>query len=239
MSNPKTVGVDIGNTSIKTAEFFDSDIGEIKKWTNLSLVENAYPEALFVVSSVGMRTAEVRSLLKSSLILDTNTALPILLNYQTPDTLGSDRLAAAVGAWRLFPERNILVVDAGTCVTYDLVTSDGVFQGGMISPGLEMRLKAMHQFTNGLPIVKISEEFSEELVGQSTSACILAGARHGLKHEIEGILESFNKKHDRLQVVATGGLSLGFESTANTRIFANSKIVLSGLHAIWKFNEST
>ena len=239
MSNQKTIGVDIGNSAIKTAEFLDSEIAQIRKWENLDQVSSEYPNAHFIVSSVGISEAELMTKLTSCTVVNAKMRLPISLDYETPETLGSDRIAAAVGAWELFPKTNLLIIDAGTCVTYDLVTADGVFRGGMISPGLEMRLKAMHQFTNALPLVDVDSDFeTSDIVGKSTKECIWNGAQSGLNFEIEGVLESFNKKYDHLQVVMTGGLSLGFESTTKAHIFASSKIVLSGLHTIWKFNEA-
>ncbi|MCP4457152.1 MAG: type III pantothenate kinase [Cytophagales bacterium] len=239
MNNQKTIGVDIGNSAIKTAEFFATEVKEIRIWEDLDQVISAYPEAHFIVSSVGISEKEIKPKLKSFTMVNSRMALPISLNYESTETLGSDRIAAAAGAWDLFPNTNLLVIDAGTCVTYDLITSDGVFQGGMISPGFNIRLQAMHQFTNGLPLVDPEQDLnSTDIVRKSTKECVWQGAKSGLSFEIEGVLESFNKKYDRLQVVITGGLMLDFESTTKAHIFANSKIVLNGLHAIWKFNES-
>lgn len=239
MSNQKTIGVDIGNSAIKTAEFLSGELHEVRRWESLDEVTKEYPNAYFIVSSVGASEKEITTILKRSLIVTPNIGLPISLNYDTPETLGSDRIAAAVGAWDLFPDTNLLVVDAGTCVTYDIVTADGLYQGGMISPGLDMRLKAMHTFTNALPLADISSvEPNIDLIGKSTIEGLSLGASKGLDFEIEGVLNFFNKKYDRLQVVITGGLSFDFESIPKARIFASSKIVLGGLHAIWKFNEA-
>ena len=239
MSNQKTIGVDIGNTSIKTAEFSDHEVGDLKKWRSIDEIIEAYPDTKFVISGVGIANDQIMIKFKDHFIVDAKVSLPIDLDYSSPETLGSDRIAAAVGAWSLFPKRDILIVDVGTCITYDLVTKDGVFRGGMISPGLDMRLKAMHEFTKNLPLIKADKKSSKKgLVGKTTKECIWLGAKNGMKSEIDGILESFNKKHDRLQVVVTGGWALDFESTAKAHIFADSKIVLDGLHAIWKLNEA-
>ncbi len=239
MSNQKTIGVDIGNSSIKTAAFFSSELGDIRKWKKLDQIVSEYPDSHFVVSSVGIDEGTIKNTFSECLIVNTNLPLPILLNYDTPESLGSDRIAAAVGAWKQFPNTNILIVDAGTCITYDFVSAKGVFEGGIISPGLEMRLQSMHQFTNKLPLVNSNFHYSvDNLMGKSTKECIWIGAKEGLNFEIEGILKSFNKKHDHLQVVFTGGSVLNFESISKAHIFASSKIVLSGLHAIWKFNEA-
>lgn len=231
MTKQKVLGIDIGNTSIKTAPFYEQSIGDIKHWNRLEDVLNENPETYFVVASVGKVER-----IDGSLWLDHTTPIPILVDYDTPETLGADRLAAAVGAWTLFPTQDSLVIDAGTCIKYDLITADGVYRGGIISPGLEMRLKAMHHFTAGLPNLEV-EDVSNLEIGKSTKDCMRLGASVGLKNEIEGFLASFNKKHPDLQVVATGGLLPSFESGTKKPIFASSKIVLTGLHAIWKFNE--
>lgn len=230
MTKKHTLGIDIGNTSIKTALFSDEGVSEVSRWDDIKQVLDAHPETNFVVSSVGKGEKF------PAFWLNTSTPIPLALDYDTPDTLGMDRLAAAVGAWSLFPDQNILVIDAGTCVTYDLVTSDGSYRGGVISPGLEMRLKAMHHFTAGLPDLSV-ESVGEIEVGKSTKDCMQLGASVGLKNEIEGFLQTFNKKHTDLQVVTTGGLLPSFDSDIKKPIFASSKIVLIGLHAIWKFNE--
>lgn len=239
MSEKQTIGVDIGNFAIKTAKFLKKDLIEVRKWKNLDQIIIEYPDAHFFVSSVGISKEELTSKLSDFTLVNAEMQFPISLDYETPETLGSDRISAAVGAWELFPKRNLLIIDMGTCVTYDLVTTDGVFRGGMISPGLEIRLQAMHQFTNALPLVDINSDFeTSDIIGKSTKECIWKGVRIGLNFEIESVLASFNKKYAHLQGVITGGLPLGFESTTKAHIFASSKIVLSGLHAIWKYNEA-
>ena len=239
MINQKTIGVDIGNSAIKTAEFLANELSEVRKWQTLDEVAKEYLRSYFVVSSVTASQEDINAKLKNCLVVTANIGLPLSLNYDTPETLGSDRIAAAVGAWDLFPDTNLLIIDAGTCVTYDLVTADGVYQGGMISPGLDIRLHAMHKFTNGLPLVYSESITSKtDLVGKSTTEGLALGATKGLEFEIQGVLESFNKKYDHLQVVITGGSRLNFESIPKAHIFADSKIVLCGLQAIWKFNEA-
>ena len=233
MDRRKVIGVDIGNTAIKTAEFLPNGIGEVQRWDSIDKMLQNNKDVDLVVSSVGARNLSFKPYLEVS----SQTKLPIRLNYDTPETLGSDRIAAAVGAWIRFPESNLLIIDGGTCITYDIVTSDGYFQGGIISPGLNTRYRAMNTFTSGLPLLEPSELKGDHLEGKSTEECMKIGAQMGLNFEINGILESFNKKYDRLQVVMTGGLLPSFESKLKAPIFASSKIVLEGLHAIWKTNE--
>ncbi len=234
MAKQQVIGVDIGNTSIKTAEFFTDDIGEIRRWESESEILEEFDDAFFVVVSVRKNKPDFPNYWQ----LTHESKLPIRLNYDTPETLGLDRIASAVGAHSHFPKTNLLIIDGGSCVTYDLVSEDGAFEGGVISPGLEMRYRAMHEFTGKLP--KLSHSISEiNLPGKSTEECIRAGAELGLKNEIEGFLQTFNKKLPDLQVVTTGGLLPCFDSSIKKPIFASSKIVLSGLYAIWKFNEET
>lgn len=233
MSQRKVIGVDIGNTAVKTAEFLVEEIGEVKTWNSTEEMLSQNLDVDFVVSSVGARDL----VLKPYLEINSQSRLPIKLNYETPETLGADRIAAAVGAWTKFPNTNLLIIDGGTCITYDIVTADGYFQGGIISPGLKTRYRAMNSFTSGLPLLEPCELKGDHLEGKSTAQCMRIGAQMGLSFEINGILESFNKKYDRLQVVMTGGLLPSFESKLKAPIFASSKIVLEGLHAIWKINE--
>lgn len=238
MSNRKIVGVDIGNTSVKAAEFTQDAVGEVLRFDTALAVRQHFGEALYVVCSVADQ--DLAEKFGDCLVVNNQTPLPLAVDYATPHTLGADRLAGAVGAWQLFPGKNLLVIDAGTCITYDIVTADGTFRGGIISPGLEMRYRAMHAFTKGLPLLSVDAKFDRpDLVGKSTEECMRIGARHGLQFEFEAFLKSFNKKYDQLQIVMTGGLAEGFESTVDLPIFASSKIVLAGLHAIWKLNEDT
>lgn len=234
MAKQQVIGVDIGNTSIKTAEFFTDDIGEIRRWESENEILEEFDDAFFVVVSVRKNAPDF----PNSWQLSHESKLPIRLNYDTPETLGLDRIASAVGARSLFPKTNLLIIDGGSCVTYDLVTENGVFEGGVISPGMDLRYRAMHEFTGRLPRL-IHSKNGINLPGKTTEECMRAGVELGLKNEIEGFLQTFNKKLPDLQVVTTGGLLPSFDSSIKKPIFASSKIVLGGLYAIWKFNEET
>jgi type III pantothenate kinase len=164
--------------------------------------------------------------------------LPIPLKncYQVPQTLGMDRLAAALGAWQQFPHQHTLVIDAGTCITYDFVTANAEFLGGMISPGLQMRLKAMHTFTAQLPL--ITTDFSQKppLIGQNTTDAMLSGAFHGLSGEINGIISHYQSIFGRFNILLTGGDALFFDKTIKEANFVNENVVLDGLKAALDFN---
>ena len=166
--------------------------------------------------------------------LDHRTEIPIKNLYETPETLGKDRLAAAVGANELFPNQNILIIDAGTAITYDLVSEKNEFIGGNISPGLQMRFKALNQFTGKLPLVNHSDDFQH--IGRSTTDAIRAGVQNGILYEIAQTIELFNKNYQNLQIVMTGGDSIFFDKKLNYTIFVHFNITLIGLNRILEYN---
>lgn len=171
----------------------------------------------------------------STRYLDHTTPLPVRNAYKTPDTLGSDRLAAAIGAYftacaQAGAAVPVLVIDAGTAITYDFVTADGQYLGGNISPGVEMRFKALHHYTSRLPLVSESGEHPD--IGHSTETAIRCGVIDGVRHEIQGFISRFCLKHPRLLVFLTGGDYLDFEESAKKRIFADRFLVHKGLDLI-------
>ncbi len=162
------------------------------------------------------------------------TPLPIQNTYQTPGTLGKDRLAAVVGAAFLQPDTDILVVDAGTAVTYDFIDASGVYHGGNIAPGVEMRLKALHTFTQKLPLVKI--DTNVDFLGKDTQSAIQAGVLYGIVLEIDGYVERLMLKYPKLSVFLTGGSAVLFDNKLKSRIFADKNLVLTGLNRILQYN---
>jgi len=166
--------------------------------------------------------------------LDHQTPLPIVNSYGTPETLGKDRLAAIVGAWQLYPKENCLVIDTGTCITYDLLSADGVFLGGNISPGLSIRYRAMHEFTANLPLVSRMEP--DDPIGQSTVSAMRNGAQLGASLEIDGFVKLFRKKFGSLRVILTGGDADFFAKVVKSEIFVNPDLVLLGLNKILTYN---
>jgi type III pantothenate kinase len=174
------------------------------------------------------------------IFIDFNTPLPIKLEYATPNTLGTDRMAGAVGAWKLVGEDDVLLVDAGTCINYELVLND-CYKGGAIAPGLQMRLNAMHEFTGKLPLLDLPEE-EIELTGDSTKNCMLSGAIWGAVHEIDGIIEHYTSIHPTISVVLSGGNAPYLGKYLKNSIFAPHKpdlpagreVVIIGLLEILK-----
>jgi type III pantothenate kinase len=173
---------------------------------------------------------------EKNFILTKDLPLPIRSQYSTPGTLGMDRLAAVCGAHQLFPAYNSLVIDAGTCITYDFIDKSGVYQGGSISPGLQMRFQAVHTFTAKLPLV--SPKAGVKLIGDSTETCIQSGVVNGLLAEIDGIIHRYGEKYPDLKVILCGGDGGFFENQMKASIFASPELVLIGLNSILIHNVS-
>ncbi len=230
--NIEVVLIDIGNTRIKTAEVTNGKIGELQYWDKIEQIAVAYnSDQHFMVCSTRAEPLQ----LKNVHYLDHASPLPIELDYHTPKTLGPDRIAAAVGALELFPTTTTLIIDIGTCMTMDLITKEGIFKGGVISPGLKMRMKSMAQFTGRLP--DISEKWSQlsyNLLGKSTDECLLSGSYGGMVSEIKQAYQQLSEDFTSINVILTGGDADHFESIVKAHIFAGSKIVLTGLYRIWK-----
>ena len=228
--------VDIGSSSIKSAEVINGDISPSRTWDSLRELADSYPEHPLAISSVQKNEPELCQLFPDAFILNSHTKLPITLNYDTPETLGPDRIALAVGAYYLFPGENNLICDLGTCMTIDFVDKDGVFQGGIISPGLTMRMKAMSHYTKSLPDISSEwNDLKERREGKTTRESLLNGSLTGLDRELNSVIETFRGDFTSLNVILTGGDSHFFESRIKAHIFAGSKIVQTGLYRIWNY----
>lgn len=235
--------IDIGNTVAKMAAFQGEELIEVAYTSNETLEElpqfcAKYPfkQAIWcsVVDLTEVAASRIRTVPIPCLQFTHTVQTPIRNAYDTPETLGLDRLAAVVGAQQVRPGRDLLVIDAGTCVTYEFLDASGCYHGGNISPGLEMRLKAMHQFTSRLPLVSSEGEFLE--VGKSTETALRAGAIWGLQREIEGYVRAFKHKYPQLLVFLTGGCRFSFDTNLKNIIFADKFLVLRGLNRIVLYN---
>ncbi len=153
-----------------------------------------------------------------AICFDEKTLLPITIGYRTPHTLGYDRIAAAVGAQSLFPQQNILIIDAGTAITYDLLSADGTFAGGNIAPGADLRLQSLHEHTGRLPLVET--EGDTPLLGYDTTTALRSGSLQGIAYEIEGYIEACTKRYGRLLVFLTGGDAERLATMTKRVIFA-------------------
>lgn len=224
--------VDIGNTLIKSAEVINNTIGQVLTFNSFDDLLSAYPSNIDLMICT-TRSEKIES--DNAIYLNPKTIIPIRIDYKTPETLGMDRVAAAVGAFELFPKNDSLIIDMGTCITMDLVTHDGIFKGGVISPGFTMRMKAMAEKTQNLPDISGQwKEIENKPLGKSTQECLLAGSFNGILNEIEGTINALSKDFTSINVILTGGDAHYFESRLKAHIFAGSKIVLTGLYRIWK-----
>lgn len=231
--------IDFGNTRGKVV-VFDYQ-GEMRDHTILPENGNGLLEYMrkweveqaIVSSVVPAKLAAVKEMLPADFPLyrlSHKTPLPIENAYKTPHTLGMDRLAAIVGAWSLFPEKASLVVDMGTCITYDFITDQGVYLGGAISPGLNMRGKAMHAFTAALPEPNTYDH--APLIGQSTEECLRSGAVNGVVFELEGYRQACQLRFEIFNTVLCGGDAQFFETKLKAPIFVCQELVSIGLYTI-------
>ncbi|NJN25676.1 MAG: type III pantothenate kinase [Cyclobacteriaceae bacterium] len=232
--------IDIGNTSAKLGVFeHDNLLTVLPDLTDkklIGIIKSEKPDHV-MISSVRKGIGKIIARCKAqthTLVLDHKTPLPISIDYGTPQTLGVDRICAAVGAHFLFPHTNNLVVDIGTCITYDLIDHTSVYRGGAISPGMDMKLKAMHKFTSKLPVVAFSGIAGP--IGKSTRECMLGGAVNGTQAEIEGMIKQFGQFYEKLTIIFCGGGAIFFESKIKEHIFAIPNLVLVGLNQILIFN---
>jgi len=237
--------LDLGNTYGKIAVCQGIDVIEVAGYEKITINEMAYFQSCYedisgaIISSVVNHSREIIdylcNMVETCIELNNNTPLPITNKYKTPDTLGYDRIAAVSGAHTIFPDKDVLVIDAGTAITYDLVTSDGNYLGGNIAPGMEMRFKALNKYTNRLPLLE-AEEGPIELVGGSTTEAIQSGVINGMIFEIEGFIATLSKEYPKLQVVITGGDAKYFEKKVKSSIFVNLNLNIIGLNRILEYN---
>lgn len=236
--------IDIGNSRTKVAFFSSKEMIASYSYENFTsavleeLIKEFPGTGKAILSSVASVDESIVNLLKKNcsffLELNHQTAVPILNKYCTPETLGLDRLAAAVGAIELIPDRDLLVIDAGTAITFDLIERNGTFLGGNISPGLKTRFRSLHEFTEKLPLVEESDQ--RILIGRTTEEAIQAGATNGIVFEIEGTIEELKKKYPEIQPVLTGGDAKFFERRLKSHIFVKFEITLIGLNRILEYN---
>jgi len=235
--------IDQGNTRTKIALFEGFSLQETSV---IEPLDENYLEEIFkrnhiqntILSSVKEFEIDLIKILqkKSDTFIELThaTPLPITNGYETPETLGKDRLAAVMGAYTLAPNKPILVIDAGTAITFDFINKDGVYQGGTISPGLEMRGKSLHHFTHKLPLVSLTGEAS--LLGKNTEQAIRSGIINGLLFEINGYIQGIKTQYPELLIFLTGGDTFFFENKLKNVIFAEENLVLIGLNSIINYN---
>jgi len=237
--------IDAGNTLIKVGLF--NDHGHLEEMLSFSStpIENIYTHLSSrhfdkcIVSSVINLPEHILKYLqiKSTqlFILDGKAKLPITIKYKTPDTLGKDRIALAVAASARYPGKDVLNISIGTCITYNFVTAKASFLGGAISPGLHMRLRAMHEFTSGLPLINLDES-DTALIGDNTADSMASGIVNGMIFEIEGYVNELRKKYKNCAVILSGGDSRYLAGKLNIDVDIEPDLALIGLNIILKLN---
>lgn len=242
--------LDIGNTQTKLA-LFDSETlidkyvcphidGFVNQEAVLTWIDNKDINATIVSSTLDLSEAWIKSMqgiFSQLIVLSHQTPLPIQINYDTPETLGVDRIAAAVGANYHFPNQNVVVVDLGTCMTFEVVSQENVYEGGFILPGWNMQLKAMHHFTDKLPLWSNDLNKTGEFeIGKSTESAMTEGVVHSISSTIDGLIDKIENKIGEATVILTGGDAESFETRLKSKIFVHPNLVLEGLNKILSYN---
>lgn len=234
--------IDIGNTRIKCALFDANNIIELRFYSYFDELLSDKPfvsrarKAIIgsVVEGAELWQQKLSKLIPTQLFTS-STPTPLVNLYASAATLGSDRLAAAVAGYYLHPNCNVLTIDAGTCIKYNFVNQHNEYLGGGISPGLQMRFKALEHFTSKLPLVSLDENF-ESLIGNNTQSSILSGVINGCVTEIDGTIDLYKKQFPEILVLLTGGNSDFLAKRLKNSIFAHQNLVLKGLNHILNYN---
>lgn len=240
--------VDIGNTNLKYF-VFSNDNSVFSETINISVAEKTNEKLwLSVQQKFGIKKAvissvvgynnipvnEISNTFEKVIHLGSNTKIPVTNLYKTPETLGQDRIAGVVAANFLYPGKNIMVIDAGTAITYDIITCKAEYLGGNISPGLEMRFKALNSFTKNLPL--LSKKDTEKFIGNSTDEAIILGVQNGLIFEIQSYIDEFIKLYQNTVIIFTGGDTFFFDKKLKRTIFAIPNLLSIGLNRILEYN---
>lgn len=235
--------IDWGNTRVKAAIFQEDKLLQEYNFSEeealtriMGITEEFKPEAA-ILSSVANCPPELKVLLQEHtrlLLLNSQTPVPVINAYHSPETLGADRLALVVAANALHPDKNNLVISAGTAITYNFVHKNRAFRGGGISPGVDMRFRALHEFTDKLPLVPAEGDLV--LLGYDTDSSIRSGVLMGIAAEMDGIINAYQEQYPDLNVVLTGGNAALFANKLKNRIFADSQLLLKGLNTILRHN---
>jgi type III pantothenate kinase len=235
--------VDVGNTRIKAA-VFEGDIllehfifvkEELQK--NIKNILNIFKNTThLVVASVGNVNEQSFLDFEKEVVVhfvSHKDSFPFINGYETPQTLGIDRMVLAAGATLLFPGQNRLVVDAGTCVTFDFINENDTYLGGAIAPGLQLRYKALHDFTAKLPLLSL--ESPKDAIGKSTAESIHSGVVNGLVYEIDGFIDQYRVLYSNFIIILTGGDTEFLAKRLKNTIFANSYFLLESLNQTFQY----
>lgn len=235
--------IDQGNSSTKVGMFENDNLVEFLSFKDFTiniadeLIEKYNIENCIICSVTKREEALLAHLeAKSNVFIELShhTLIPITNNYKTPETLGKDRLAAIIGASYLKPNSDVLVVDAGTAITYDFADADLNYWGGNISPGIDLRLRSLHEFTQKLPAVEPKP--TDQLLGNDTESAILSGVIQGIVFEMNGYMDTIKIKYPQLSIFLTGGSAFYFDTMLKNTIFVEKNLVLIGINRILQYN---
>ncbi len=236
--------IDVGNTNVKLAVYNGKNIVHkevIKSSQLLSTLKNIkkeYPSLdNAILSSVGKLKETLLKKIQSQinlLVLDSTVKLPFTNLYQTPETLGADRIALVSASAMSYPNKNVLIIDAGTCITYDFITHENNYLGGAISPGIRLRYESLHDLTANLPLLTIKQP--KNIIGTNTQESIHSGVINGVLNEINGVIHEYEQEFKELTVILTGGDADFLSKQLKSSIFANSNFLLEGLNYILEYN---
>jgi len=236
-----TLAIDCGHTKTKIALFGSGSI--IQTWvfnkfepTDAETIVKQHNVKDTIISNVSqnMQWQEFFNKHTRLIVLNSVTPIPFKNNYATAQTLGSDRIALVAAAVNLYPNKNCLIIDCGTCITYDFILADAVYMGGAISPGINTRIKAMHTFTGKLPLLQFAEP--NNFNGNTTESCMQSGAFFVVVYEIEGFIKAYQNTYTPLQVVLSGGDAAVLAKHFKNNIFASENFLLHGLNKILEYN---
>ncbi|WP_204343922.1 type III pantothenate kinase [Psychroserpens algicola] len=237
--------IDVGNTFVKFAVYNQNKlkekvVGKLDDFENmLSDIFNSDLNYIdkAIVSSVGkLKSTSINALKKRVPVIELshNIKLPFKNLYATPTTLGVDRIALVSASVEQFPDHNVLVIDAGTCITYDFINTKNEYLGGAISPGIRLRYRTLNNLTANLPL--LDTEMPQDILGDSTQNSIHSGVVFGVLKEIDGVIDEYVKKYSDLTVILTGGDTKFLSNQLKNSIFANSNFLLEGLNFILEYN---
>jgi len=235
--------IDIGNSSVKTGCFNKGDLissaveDDFTPQKAAELIRRFHARKC-IISSVRDHDRPLMEFLQHNIpyLIDLSHTTPVPFRnlYHTPEWLGKDRIAAAAGAYKTFPGTHSLIIDMGTAITIDILTSGGEYMGGNIAPGLMMRFRALHSFTSQLPLLE-RDEFSVD-PGKDTRSAIVNGVQMGILYEITGYMDHFSGQYPGLKVILTGGDADFFADKLKKPIFVIPNLVLCGLNFILDYN---
>lgn len=235
--------IDVGNTRVKAAVFKNDTMLEQQAFLLSNFINkvaqftSSYHIKKAIVSSVGrLNKTQLETVTSSfdTVLLSHKTPLPFINNYDTPETLGVDRIALVAAFVQQYPGKNGLIIDAGTCITFDFIDFQASYKGGAISPGLRLRYESLHNLTANLPLLEKS--MPENIIGSSTETSIHSGVVNGVLKEIEGVINEYRAQYFNDIVIITGGDAQFLAERLKNSIFANSNFLLEGLNFILTYS---